>query len=229
MYLSHPAAASFLYARAVSGFTTTALGGFSSKELSEYMCVFANVFAPCSVPTTLREIVFLWSSLTGAEAMWKGSSSCSTSAAGGEKCVWLWRSGLAGEVGEERRRGRGKEKKKKPKPLNSKTALLTSGQHVPYRLQEAVGAQVRGAGWAAAERSTVKEWGILGHQESGEVWRCTAHDRQSIVTLQQTQPGAQVEQMHGLCKVCKSFISLTFDLLCNKAESRHLLSYVLAV
>lgn len=179
MYLAHPAAASFLYARPVSGFTTTALGGFSSKELSEYMCVFANVFVPCSVPTS---IVSVWSSLTGAAATWKGSSFCPTSAAGGEKCVWLWRSGLAGEVGEERREGK---RKKKPKPLNGKTALLTCGQCVPYRLQEAAGSQVRGTGWAAAERSIVAGWRTLGQQESGDVWGCTAHNRQSAVTLQQ--------------------------------------------
>lgn len=107
-----------------------------------------------------------------------------------------WRSGRR----QERREG--KRKEKNPNPLNGKTALLTCGQNVPYRLQEAAGAQVRGFGWAAAERSIVAGWGIPGHQETGEVWRCTGHDRQPAVTLQQTQPGAQVGQMHGPCKVC---------------------------
>lgn len=103
--------------------------------------------------------------------------------------------------------------------MNDKTALLTCGQHVPYRLQEAAGAQVRGAGWAAAQRSIVAGWEILGHQDTGEIWRCTGYDRQSAVTLQQTQPGAQGEQMHGLCKVGYLFISLSFGLLCYKAEA----------
>lgn len=52
-------------------------------------------------------------------------------------------------MGDERREEEGGEKKrkKKTKPLNGKTALPTCGQHVPHRLQEAAGAQVRERHW----------------------------------------------------------------------------------
>ena len=82
-------------------------------------------------------------------------------------------SGLAGEVRQERREG----KKKKKEALNGKTELIACGQHVPYRLQEATGAQARGSGWAAAERRRgVAGWGIPGHQQTGGVCRYTGHD-----------------------------------------------------
>lgn len=126
-----------------------------------------------------------------------------------------WRTGRR----EERREGKRKGKKKTTKPLNGKVALLTCGQHVPCRLQEAAGAQVRGTGWAAAARSILAGWGSPAPQETGDVWRCTGQDREPAGALQQTQPGAQAGQMHGPCKVCYFFISLSFGLLHYKTEA----------
>lgn len=105
VYLAHLAAASFLYAWAVSGFTTTAQGAFSSeKEFSEkiYACFCKCVCA------------FFCSHLPEGDYFPVEQTDC-TSAAGGERCVWLWRAGLAEkwEMREEKRR-EGKRKEKKP-------------------------------------------------------------------------------------------------------------------
>lgn len=45
--------------------------------MKKYMRAFANVFVPFSVPTFLREIISLWSSLTALQLQeGKGVSDC---------------------------------------------------------------------------------------------------------------------------------------------------------
>lgn len=133
----------------------------------------------------------------------------------GKVCL-IVKSRISWEVGDERREEEGGEKKRK-KNLSLWMARLhfqhvASMYHTGFRRQQEHRWE-RGTGWAAAARSIVAGWGIPGHQETGEVWRCTSHSRQSAAPLQQTQPGAQAGQMHGPCKVCYFFISLGFGLL----------------
>lgn len=189
------------------------------------MCVFANppacvgaFYHPPLPPPPPGLFSSLWSSLAGAAATcttWRGSSLCSTSAAGEERCTWLLRSGLSGEVRAERRQG-------KKEVLNDKTELIACGQYGSYRLQEAVGAHRRGgSGWAVAQRRRgAAGWGIPRHQQAGGVCRHSRHNWWSA-TLQQTQPGAQVGQVHEPCSVYVNFSSLfnTFGSWCCGAEA----------